>query len=74
MLWRIPLADIDFDEEEYAAVESVLKSKWLTMGSVTQAFEADFCAFTGIRTLDRRDELYGGPAPGGSQPGYRTWG
>jgi len=48
MNWRIPLADIDFGQEEYEAVEAVLKSKWLTMGAVTQQFENDFSAYTKI--------------------------
>ena len=48
MAWRIPLADIDFDEDESQAVAEVIKSKWLTMGAVTQQFEADFSALTGI--------------------------
>jgi dTDP-4-amino-4,6-dideoxygalactose transaminase len=49
MTWHLPLADVDFDEEESRAVEDVLKSKWLTMGSVSQQFEADFSASTGIQ-------------------------
>ena len=48
MDWRIPLADVDFDQDEYEAVEAVLKSKWLTMGAVTQQFEQDFSEFTRI--------------------------
>jgi len=48
MIWRVPLADVDFDEEEIRAVEEILKSKWLTMGAVTQQFEADFSALTNI--------------------------
>ena len=44
MNWRIPLSDIDFDEAESLAVQSVLKSRWLTMGKVTQEFEATFAA------------------------------
>jgi len=44
MNWRIPLSDIDFDETESLAVQSVLKSRWLTMGKVTQEFEATFAA------------------------------
>jgi dTDP-4-amino-4,6-dideoxygalactose transaminase len=48
MEWRIPLADVDFDQEELEAVESVLRSKWLTMGAVTQQFEHKFSEFTGI--------------------------
>ena len=44
MNWRVPLSDIDFDETESLAVEKVLKSRWLTMGKVTQEFEASFAA------------------------------
>ena len=49
MEWRIPLADIDFDSEEEAAVLKVIKSRWLTMGAMTQAFEEEFAAYTGAR-------------------------
>ncbi len=48
MEWRIPLADVDFDHEELEAVEAVLRSKWLTMGEITQQFERDFSEFTAI--------------------------
>lgn len=44
MNWRIPLSDIDFDETESLAVQKVMKSRWLTMGKVTQEFEASFAA------------------------------
>ncbi len=30
MQWKIPLSDIDFGPEEMAAVDDVLRSKWLT--------------------------------------------
>ncbi len=49
MDWRIPLADIDFDSREEAAVLEVLKSRWLTMGAVTQAFEEEFASYVGAR-------------------------
>lgn len=42
MDWRIPLADLDYGIEEEEAVLGVLRSKWLTMGGVTQEFEAEF--------------------------------
>ena len=45
--WRVPLADIDLGPEEEAAVLDVLRRRWLTMGGVTAAFEADFAALTG---------------------------
>lgn len=47
--WRIPLSDIDLGDEELAAVEQVLRSRWLTMGRVTQEFETAFSAFTGAK-------------------------
>jgi len=48
-VWRIPLADIDLGPEEEAAVLDVLRRRWLSMGGVTAAFEADFAALTGAR-------------------------
>lgn len=42
MNWRVPLADLDYSEAEQQAVLKVLKSRWLTMGSVTQEFELRF--------------------------------
>ncbi len=47
MEWRIPLADLDYGPEEEEAVLRVLRSKWLTMGAVTQEFEAAFARLTG---------------------------
>jgi len=49
MDWKIPLADIDFDSREEEAVLGVLKSRWLTMGSVTQVFEEEFSSYVGAR-------------------------
>lgn len=42
MTWRIPLADIDLDEAEFAVVNDVLRSKWLSMGEQTRLFEDEF--------------------------------
>jgi dTDP-4-amino-4,6-dideoxygalactose transaminase len=47
--WRIPLSDIDLGIDELSAVEEVLKSRWLSMGRVTQDFEAAFAAYTGTK-------------------------
>jgi len=49
MQWKIPLSDIDFGLEEQAAVQTVLQSKWLTMGGVTEEFERDFAAYVGAK-------------------------
>ena len=45
MEWRVPLSDIDFGPEETAAVQEVMSSRWLTMGSITQEFEQEFAAY-----------------------------
>lgn len=47
MNWIIPLADLNYDINEESAVLFVLRSKWLTMGSVTAQFEQDFASMTG---------------------------
>ncbi len=49
MDWRYTLSDITFGPEEKEAVQQVLDSRWLTMGEVTQAFEAEFAAMLGVR-------------------------
>jgi dTDP-4-amino-4,6-dideoxygalactose transaminase len=49
MDWRVPLADLDYGEQEEEAVLKVLRSRWLTMGAVTQEFEAQFAARVGTR-------------------------
>ena len=46
MQWRVPLSDIEFGPEEAAAVQEVVNSRWLTMGSITQEFEREFAAYT----------------------------
>jgi dTDP-4-amino-4,6-dideoxygalactose transaminase len=47
--WRIPLSDIDLGMEEISAVQEVLQSRWLTMGSVTREFETAFAKYTGAK-------------------------
>ena len=47
MEWRVPLADLDYGEDEQQAVLKVLKSRWLTMGGITQEFEQRFAALVG---------------------------
>jgi len=49
MEWRVPLADLDYGEEEENAVLDVLHRRWLTMGSVTQEFERQYAQFVGAR-------------------------
>jgi dTDP-4-amino-4,6-dideoxygalactose transaminase len=49
MDWKVPLADLDYGPEEESAVMNVLRSKWLTMGAVTQEFEAEFAKAVGVK-------------------------
>jgi len=49
MDWRVPLADVKLGIEEENAVLEVLRSGWLTMGAVTQAFEQELAAFVGAK-------------------------
>lgn len=49
MDWRVPLSDIDYGPEEEQAVLDVLRSRWLTMGAVTQRFEQEFARFVDVR-------------------------
>lgn len=48
MQWRIPLSDICFGIEEETIVQDVIKSRWLTMGEITQAFEQEFAAYNHV--------------------------
>lgn len=48
MTWKIPLSDIDLNEEEINAVKKVLESKWLSMGPVTKEFEGEFAKYLGV--------------------------
>jgi dTDP-4-amino-4,6-dideoxygalactose transaminase len=49
MDWKIPLADLDYDDQEVDAAADVLRSKWLTMGSITQQFEDQFAELIGAK-------------------------
>ena len=49
MTWHIPLSDLDYGPEEEAAVMRVLKTKWLSMGPETKAFEEEFAASVGTK-------------------------
>lgn len=49
MEWEIPLSDIDLDEEEIGEVVRVLRSRWLSMGPVTQRFEEEFAKYLDVK-------------------------
>ena len=49
MEWKIPLSNIDLDNKEIEAVVKVLKSKWLSMGPVTQQFENELAEYLGVK-------------------------
>jgi len=48
MAWKYPLSDLNFTQEEQDAVQDVLHSQWLTMGSRTQEFEDQVAAYLGV--------------------------
>lgn len=45
--WRITLADVVLDEHERSAVDEVLRDGWLSMGPITERFEAEFSRYLG---------------------------
>ena len=49
MEWKIPLSDIDLGNEEIEVAIEVLRSKWLSMGPVTQRFEEEFAEYLGVK-------------------------
>jgi len=49
MKWKITLCEPDIGQEEIEAVTNVLKSKWLTMGEITQEFERTFAEKIGVK-------------------------
>lgn len=49
MAWKIPLSDITMGSEEDDAVRDVLRSRWLSMGPVTEEFEAAFARYLGVK-------------------------
>lgn len=49
MTWKVMVADLSIGEEEHYAVQRVLESKWISMGPETEAFEAEFAEFLGVR-------------------------
>jgi dTDP-4-amino-4,6-dideoxygalactose transaminase len=47
LVWRVVLSDVSLGEREEAAVLAVLQSGWLSMGPVTEQFEAAFAEAVG---------------------------
>ncbi len=47
--WKITLCEPDIGQEEIEAVTRILKSKWLTMGEITQKFEKAFAEKIGAK-------------------------
>jgi dTDP-4-amino-4,6-dideoxygalactose transaminase len=43
--WRITLADVVLGDREREAVDEVLRDGWLSMGPVTERFEAEFSSY-----------------------------
>jgi len=45
MYWKVPLFELNYDDQESKAVADVLASRWITMGECTQTFESQFADF-----------------------------
>ncbi|MCT7601884.1 DegT/DnrJ/EryC1/StrS family aminotransferase [Aliarcobacter butzleri] len=50
-MWKIPLFDLDYGQEEKEAVIEVLESKWLSSGEKTKGFEFEFSKYLGKDSL-----------------------
>jgi dTDP-4-amino-4,6-dideoxygalactose transaminase len=46
--WKIPLADLDMDDDEIEAVTRTMRSRWLTMGPRTEEFERSFAKYHAV--------------------------
>ena len=44
-MWQIPLFELDYDQQETAAINEVMDSQWLTAGPKTAAFEQRFSTY-----------------------------
>jgi len=49
MTYKIPLFDLNYGKQEEDAVKQVLRSKWISMGKKTAAFECAFARHLGVR-------------------------
>lgn len=49
MSYKIPLFDLNYDEQENKAVVDVLNSKWISSGPKTQELEEAFANMTGVK-------------------------
>ncbi|MCT7522605.1 DegT/DnrJ/EryC1/StrS family aminotransferase [Aliarcobacter cryaerophilus] len=46
-MWKIPLFDLDYGDDEKKAVIEVLENKWLSSGEKTKKFEQEFSKYLG---------------------------
>jgi len=49
MSYKIPLFELNFDEQEEKAVIETMRSKWISMGPKTKEFETTFAGMLGAR-------------------------
>jgi dTDP-4-amino-4,6-dideoxygalactose transaminase len=47
--WRLPLSDLTYGPDEDAAVQRVLRRRWLSMGPEVEAFEREISTLLGTR-------------------------
>lgn len=46
-MWKVPLFELNFDNQESEAVQQVIESRWLTMGEQILSFESQFSSQIG---------------------------
>lgn len=49
MAWKYLLSDVDIGDEEAEAVAAVVRSKWLSMGPLTERFEKEFAQHLSVK-------------------------
>lgn len=50
-MWKIPLFDLNYDDQELNAAANVIRTGWLTMGDNTKGFEGAFSKFLEQKSL-----------------------
>ncbi|MDA9893972.1 DegT/DnrJ/EryC1/StrS aminotransferase family protein [bacterium] len=50
-MWKIPLFDLNYDDQELSAAAKVIKGGWLTMGENINEFEGEFSKILGQKSL-----------------------
>ena len=50
-MWKVPLFDLNYDNNERNALIGVIDSKWISLGPKTKEFESNFSSYLGSNVL-----------------------